>query len=131
MLNLGAQCTPPKVDRVPHIPMLKESNPRKGFFEPGDFAAVRDALPSYLKGMVTFAYKTGWRKEEVTDLQWTEVDLDRGIVKLNPGETKNDEGRTVTSMRNSKKSSRHSGRPGKQAGRWIPMFSRMKRAQTR
>jgi site-specific recombinase XerD len=31
MLNLGAQSTPPKVDRVPHIPMLKERNTRKGF----------------------------------------------------------------------------------------------------
>ena len=95
MLNLGARCTPPKVDRVPYIAMLKESNPRKGFFEHGDFVAVRDALPSYLKGMVTFAYKTGWRKEEICDLQWTEVDLHRGVVRLNPGETKNDEGRAV------------------------------------
>jgi hypothetical protein len=38
MLNLGAKCTPPKVDRVPHIPMLKESNVRKGFFENMSFS---------------------------------------------------------------------------------------------
>jgi integrase len=95
MLNLGARCTPPKVDRVPHISLLKENNVRKGFFEKTDFISLRDALPSYLKPMVTFAYKTGWRKEEVTDLKWSEVDLNNGTVRLNPGETKNEKGRTV------------------------------------
>jgi integrase len=95
MLNLGAKSSPPKVDRVPYIPMLKESNVRKGFFEKSDFLSLREALPAYLKPMVTFAYKTGWRKEEVTDLKWSEVDLNNGTVRLNPGETKNEKGRTV------------------------------------
>jgi len=36
MLSLGAKQYPPKVDRVPHIAMLKECNVRKGFFEHGD-----------------------------------------------------------------------------------------------
>ena len=61
MLNLGAVQTPPKVDRLPFIPMLKENNTRKGFFEYGDYLALRDTLPEHLKGFVTFAYKTGWR----------------------------------------------------------------------
>jgi hypothetical protein len=52
MLNLGAQQTPPKVDRVPYIPKLKENNVRKGFFEHRDFLAFRGALPSYLKGFI-------------------------------------------------------------------------------
>jgi integrase len=95
MLNLGAQQTPPKVDRVPHIPMLKENNTRKGFFEHGDFVALRDALPSYLKGFVTFGYKTGWRVSEIAGLPWSQVDRDQGIVRLEVGETKNDEARTV------------------------------------
>ena len=95
MLNMGARQTPPKVDRVPYIPMLKENNTRKGFFEHGDYLALRDALPDYLKGFVTFAYKTGWRVSEISNLIWGQVDRDQGIVKLEPGETKNDEGRTV------------------------------------
>jgi len=40
MLNLGAQQTPPIVDRVPHIPMLQENNIRKGFFEHDEFLAL-------------------------------------------------------------------------------------------
>ena len=75
MLNLGAQQSPPKVDRVPYIPMLKENNVRKGFFEHHHFLALRDALPSYRKGFVTFAYKVGWRFSEIQGLTWSQVDL--------------------------------------------------------
>ena len=49
MLNLGARQTPPKIDKVPHIPMLKENNVRKGFFEHEEYLNLIGALPSYLK----------------------------------------------------------------------------------
>ncbi len=95
MLNLGARQTPPKVDRVPFIPMLKENNIRKGFFEHAEFVALRDAISEYLKGFVTFAYKTGWRVSEIAGLTWNQVDRDNGIVRLEVGETKNDDARMV------------------------------------
>jgi integrase len=95
MLNIGAKQTPPKVDRVPYIPMLKENNVRKGFFEHAEFVALRDALPSYLKGFVTFGYKTGWRFSEVAKITWRQVDLNNGVVRIEAGETKNDDARTV------------------------------------
>lgn len=95
MMNIGARQTPPKVDRVPYIPMLKENNTRKGFFEHDEFLALRDQLPFYLKGFVTFGYKLGWRVSEITGLKWSQVDRIKGIVRLEPGEAKNDEGRTV------------------------------------
>ena len=75
--------------------MLKENNVRKGFFEHGDFLALRDALPFHLRGFVTFAYKVGWRLSEIANLTWKQVDLTQGIVRLEVGETKNDEARTV------------------------------------
>ena len=95
MLNLGAKQTPPVIDRVPHIPMLKENNIRKGFFEHSEFIALRNALPVFLKGFATFGYKTGWRISEISSLTWAQVDRNQGIVRLEVGETKNDEGRTV------------------------------------
>ncbi len=95
MLSLGARQTPPIVDRVPHIPMLKENNTRKGFFEHEEFLVLREALPDYLKGFVTFGYKTGWRVSEIANLTWTQVDRTLGIVRLEVGETKNNEGRTI------------------------------------
>ena len=95
MFHLAAECTPPKVTSIPHIPMLKESNVRKGFFEPNEYRALKDALPEELKPLVTFAYHSGWRKSEVLGLTWDRVNLKEGFVSFNPGETKNEEGRTL------------------------------------
>lgn len=95
MLNMGAKQTPPVVDRVPHIPMLKERNVRTGFFEHSDFLLLRDALQDHLKGVVTFGYKTGWRIDEITGLSWANVDFETGTVTLHPDESKNEEGRTI------------------------------------
>ena len=95
ILNLGAQQTPPKVDRVPYIPTLKENNVRKGFFEYDQFLALKAELPDYLKAYVTFGYKVGWRSQEIASLTWSNVDMKNGIVSLRAGETKNKEARTV------------------------------------
>lgn len=78
---------------MPYIQLLEENNVRKGFFEHSDFLALREALPSHLKGLVTFAYKTGWRRSEILNLTWDRVDLKNGIVRLEAGETKNREAR--------------------------------------
>jgi len=120
MLNMGARQTPPKVDRVPYIPMLKENNRRKGFFEHGDFLALRKKLPDYLKGFATFAYKTGMRVSEIANLTWNQVDLNKGIVRLETGETKNDEGRTVYLDEELKKTFKRQQRARKKIRKLIP-----------
>jgi len=51
-------------------------------------------LPEGMRPVVTFAYVTGWRiNSEVLPLQWRQVDLRVGEVRLDPGTTKNREGR--------------------------------------
>jgi integrase len=95
MFYLGARCTPPKVSRVPYIPMLKESNTRKGFYEYEEYIALKNALPEEVKPIVTFAYHSGWRKNEILTLTWDRVNLREGIVRLDPGEAKNEEDRTL------------------------------------
>jgi hypothetical protein len=80
---------------VPYIPMLRENNIRKGFFEHEDFIKLRETLPEYLRDFITFGYKTGWRISEIQNLTWNQVDMTLGIVRLEVGESKNDEGRTV------------------------------------
>ena len=49
---------------------------------------MRGALPEELRGVVTFAYLTGWRiRSEVLPLQWSQVDRTRKTVRLEPGST--------------------------------------------
>jgi integrase len=89
-----------RLSRVPHIPMLKESAPRQGFFERPQFEAVRARLAPELRGLVTVAYLTGWRiPSELQPLQWRQVDFKAGTVRLEPGTTKNTEGRVIVMTR--------------------------------
>jgi integrase len=88
-------CQAGKLLAAPHIPMLQEDNVRRGFFEREQFESVRRRLPNDVQRVVTFAYLTGWRiNSEVLTLQWHQVDLRAGIVRLDPGTTKNREGRS-------------------------------------
>jgi integrase len=93
MYSLGIQTE--KIFRKPYIRMLRENNVRKGFYEHGEFIALRRALPDYLRPVVTFAYYTGWRREEILSLQWKQVDLANKSVRLDPGTTKNGDGRII------------------------------------
>ena len=83
-----------KIHRAPHIAMLQEHNVRTGFFEEHQYEMVCCHLPAYARPVVTFAYITGWRvRSEVLTLQWHQVDFKAGVVRLEPGTTKNFEGR--------------------------------------
>ena len=88
-------CQAGKLLAAPHIPMLQEDNVRRGFFERDQFESVRRRLPVEVQPVVTFAYLTGWRiNSEVLTLQWHQVDLRAGVVRLDPGTTKNRQGRS-------------------------------------
>ena len=83
-----------KILNKPHIPMLAENNVRKGFFEQDQFEALLKELPEHVKPVVRFAYVTGWRtRSEILTLQWRQVDFHAGEIRLDPGTTKNKEGR--------------------------------------
>ena len=80
---------------IPEIETPREDNARTGFLEPAQFGMIVAHLPAELRPPVQFAYITGWRfRSEVLALTADRVDLQAGTVRLNPGETKNNRGRT-------------------------------------
>lgn len=82
-----------KATHRPYVPSVSVDNARKGFFEPADFEAVAQLLPKPLRPFARFLYLTGWRSGEARGLTWAGVDFDAGVIRLEPGVTKNREGR--------------------------------------
>ena len=83
-----------KVAALPEIPMLRVDNTRKGFFEREQYEAVLRHLPGYVRPIAQVAYVSGWRAHsELLSRQWRHVDFANGWLRLDPGESKNGEGR--------------------------------------
>ncbi len=84
-----------RVAQVPPFPQFAHDRVRTGFFEEADFRAVLAELPAALQPALEFAYHTGWRiPSEVLPLTWAHVDFGAGVVRLEVGTTKNQDGRT-------------------------------------
>ena len=72
-----------RVATLPHFPMLREKNARKGFFEHDQFDAVLKHLPDYLQPVMQVAYITGWRvPSDILTREWrsTSISMPVGCV---------------------------------------------------
>lgn len=85
-----------KLMRLPVIHKLAANPPRQGFFEREQFEAVRRNLRPDHQLAVTIANTYGWRMQsEVLTLERRQLDLEVGTLRLEPGTTKNNDGRVV------------------------------------
>ncbi len=85
-----------QLDRMPLFPnRLEENPPRDGFFEHAEYLKVRECLPPSWQDVLDFAYYSGWRRSEILDLTWDEVDLDGGVIRLSPRRSKTKTGRVL------------------------------------
>jgi integrase len=99
LFRLAQRSTPPKVNHVPYIAMLKENNTRTGFLESKQhdaLAAETGKIGLWLRAMFEVGYTFGWRHEELLALRCKQVNLSAGTIRLEPGSTKNDQGREVS-----------------------------------
>ena len=85
-----------KLQTMPKFPQrLQEGPPRQGFFEHDEYLKVRRHLPPSFQDILDFSYYSGWRRREVTELTWAEVDLPGGVVRLSPARSKTKVGRLL------------------------------------
>jgi integrase len=81
---------------VPHFPRLKEAAPRAGFVEEPQYRQLAgNASDLWLRALLATAYAFGFRKDELLNLRIRQVNLVDRTIRLDPGTTKNDEGRVV------------------------------------
>jgi integrase len=98
MYKLAQRTNPPKVRSVPYFPKLAEPKARQGFLSDETYdklAQVCLAIGLWLRSMLAVGCNFGWRKSEILDLQVCQLDFPNRVIRLDPGETKNNEGRTV------------------------------------
>lgn len=74
---------------------LEENPPRDGFFEHDEYQKVRAHLPASYQDVLDCAYYSGWRRNEILELAWDEVDPGGGVIRLLPRRSKTKAGRVL------------------------------------
>jgi len=84
-----------KIQHVPKIRFLKEPPARKGFLTEERFEALLNVLPTHLRPLILFLYWCGVRLGEAQQIEWSQVNLDARIIRLEEDQTKNETARIV------------------------------------
>jgi integrase len=94
MFNLGRQNQ--KVRHVPIFPRLQENNVRTGFLEDAHYRKLIEHCPDlWFRTALELGRTYGWRKQEILKMLVSQVDLFQRTIRLEPGSTKNRDGREV------------------------------------
>jgi integrase len=93
--SLGMRADPPLVTRKPWIRRLEEDNAREGFVEDGQYRALLKELPDHLKAAFVVGYHIGMRLGTLRKLEWEQVDLNAGEIRLLKKQVKQKRAHTV------------------------------------
>jgi integrase len=77
-----------KIQFMPVIRLLKEPPLRKGFVIRAQFEHLLWKLPAHLRLLVTFLYYCGVRVGEAIQIEWSQVDLQGALIRLEREQTK-------------------------------------------
>lgn len=95
MLSLAIRQKKADKNPVAAVERLPEDNVRDRVLSPEEFQRLLDAAPGVLKAILLMAYDTGMRRGEILNLRWRQVDLRKGLIRLQGADTKTQEGRLV------------------------------------
>jgi integrase len=95
MFRLAVRYKMVSPERAPFIEMHSPAEPRQGFIEREQYDALLAELPEWLKPVLTFAFQTGWRKEEILGLKWEYIDMKERQITLPGRMSKNKHARPI------------------------------------
>ena len=84
-----------KIQSLPVIRLLKEPPARRGFLELPKFEELLAQFPPNLKPYITFLYSCGGRSGEAELIEWSQVDLERKLIRIEDDQTKDKEAREI------------------------------------
>jgi integrase len=84
-----------KIQVVPKIRMYKANGARKGFLLREKFDELIAHLPVHLRPLITFLYFCGVRLGEALQIEWSQVDLNGALIRIEDEQAKSGEARTV------------------------------------
>jgi integrase len=94
--TLGLKANPPKLQRVPTFPRLKESDPRSGFVEEAQYREMaKRATPFGFRALLATGYTFGFRRGELSNMRVRQVNLANRSIQLDRRDTKNKEPRLI------------------------------------
>ncbi len=76
------------IDRVPHVRLMKTQNQRIRWITKDEAKRLLSHLPEHLRAMVAFSLATGLRRNNVTGLEWSQVDLTRQVAWIHGDQSK-------------------------------------------
>jgi len=78
---------------VKGVKLFKENNKRDRYLSCEEVSTLLEHCPPKLKAIVLFAINTGFRKGEIQNLQWQDVNYEQGYINIR--DSKSGEGRKV------------------------------------
>jgi integrase len=84
-----------KIQSLPVIRLLKEPPARRRFLELPKFEELLAQFPPNLKPYITFLYFCGGRSGEAELVEWSQVDLQRKLIRIEDDQTKDKQAREI------------------------------------